>query len=282
MKHIISTILIFLTISTPSIAIEKEIISGISDKSLSETLLEKHSQDTTAIGDRIITIATEFINTPYKSKTIENGQKEKLTINLQTFDCTTFVETILALARTSIQKGKTFDTFVENLKMIRYRNGQISGYTSRLHYFCDWINENSVNRIISIITPENSCRCEVKTINFMTTHASLYPQLKEKKTKKIIAKQEKKLSTETICFIPKDSISNLKPEDIHNGDIIAILTDIKGLDFAHVGFAIIINGKVHLLHASSSAKKVIIDDRTISDYLNSYKSHLGICILRPQ
>ena len=38
------------------------------------------------------------------------------------------------------EKGNTtFDDYKAELEKIRYRDGVIDGYASRLHYFCDWI-----------------------------------------------------------------------------------------------------------------------------------------------
>ena len=42
-------------------------------------------------------IGREFINTPYKSGTLE-GSPEMLTVNLDEMDCTTFIETVVAMA----------------------------------------------------------------------------------------------------------------------------------------------------------------------------------------
>lgn len=282
MRNIIGCILILLSASATCLSAEKEFRCEKEDPATCSALLKKHSQDTTTIGERIITIAKEFVDAPYKGKTLEDGQKEKLILNLQSLDCTTFVESVLALARTSMQNDTTLKSFAGNLAKIRYRDGKSDSYADRLHYFSDWIMENSANGIITEIKPEDAIKCEEKKINFMTSNAGLYPPLKDKQTKEKIAEQEKLLSAGAVCFVPKEKIPYLKPGDIQNGDIVAILTDIEGLDFAHIGFAYIIDGEIHLFHASSAAKKVIIDERTLTEYLNSYKSHRGIRILRPQ
>ena len=55
---------------------------------------------------------------------------------------------------------------------------------------------------------------------------------------------------------------------------------IDGLDISHVGFATFVDGKIHLLHASSAKKEVIIDPLSLTDYLAKFKHHVGIKILR--
>lgn len=251
------------------------------DTATAVQILKKYAgMDNPDMGERIKQTAEEFLGTPYKGGTLE-GEPEMLRINLAVFDCTTFVETILALSRTSARSDTTFAGFAATLAAIRYRNGESDKYTERLHYFSQWIKCNTAEGIITEIIPhDNRAECETKEINFMSTHADLYPALRDKALIAEIEKAEKELSSDTICYIPKEKIPQLKPGEIQNGDIIAIVTGKKGLDITHVGIAVIQDGKPHLLHASSATKKVILDPRTLYEYLMHYTSHRGIRILR--
>ena len=67
---------------------------------------------------------------------------------------------------------------------------------------------------------------------------------------------------------------------IMDGDIIAITTKLPGLDIAHVGIAEYRNGKLHLLHASSTLGKVVVSDTPLSHMLNNNKSWTGIRVVR--
>jgi len=93
-------------------------------------------------GDLIVEIGRLFINKPYKGGTLDNVGKEKMIVNVSAFDCTTFVETVLALARCVADGKISHNQFMRNLKLIRYRQGKINGYSSRLHYFTDWLRDN--------------------------------------------------------------------------------------------------------------------------------------------
>ena len=57
-------------------------------------------------------------------------------------------------------------------------------------------------------------------------------------------------------YLKPGAIKNAKLSD---GDMVALITNTKGLDATHVGFIKIVDGVPHLLHASSKAGKVIID-----------------------
>lgn len=83
-----------------------------------------------------------------------------------------------------------------------------------------------------------------------------------------------------VSYIPKTSLNVSSEElDIKNGDIIAITTNIKGLDVVHTGFACWVDGKLHLLHASSVMKKVILDSQTLFEYSKNKKAHTGVRVI---
>lgn len=242
-------------------------------------LREKPAGESSSIGQRIRATAEEFVGTPYKGGTLE-GEPETLRINFGAFDCTTFVESVLALSLTAAAGDTTFNGFSSTLAAIRYSGGESDSYTKRLHYFSQWIKENAARGVIEEIIPRGITRCEVKKIDFMSRHAELYPALKEKGRVAEIAETERELSGDTVCYVPKEKIPQLEKGYIRDGDIIAIVTAKEGLDITHVGFAALLDGEPHLLHASSAAKEVVLDRRTLYQYLIHYPSHRGIRILR--
>jgi len=69
---------------------------------------------------------------------------------------------------------------------------------------------------------------------------------------------------------------------VQNGDLIAITTSIPGLDIAHVGLAIFVNERLHLFHASSTQKEVVISEETLQDYLKGITKNNGIIVARLQ
>ena len=72
-----------------------------------------------------------------------------------------------------------------------------------------------------------------------------------------------------------------KEKLINNGDLIAITTTVEGLDIGHVGIAIKMeDGKIHLLHAPTVSAKVQITEEPLSVYLQKYKRHSGVIVLR--
>ena len=234
----------------------------------------------------IIKLAKGFQGTPYAGGTLEAFPSERLVVRLDSVDCTTFVEYVLALAVTHDTgagwDSTTYSRFKQNLQQIRYRNGMVSGYSSRLHYFTDWIADNDKKGLVKEVTVHSPYAVRKVSLDFMTTHAQLYPALAKSEPMVNLMKQiENRWANYEMPYIPKAKLDLGKQKlKIHDGDILAIVTNIRGLDVVHVGFAYWMDGKLHLIHASSQAKKVIIDSRSLYDYSFHKKSHLGIRVIR--
>lgn len=230
--------------------------------------------------ESLMTIATSFLGSPYLEKTLEIGETESLVVNLSGFDCTTFVENVLAFNLTRDSPGKSFENFTDNLETIRYRNGKLDGYPSRLHYFTDWIKDNEKLGLVKDITNDLGGIMLEKSINFMGTHRNLYPFLADEENFRRIRQTEAELAKEELCYLPQNQIVPIESQ-LRSGDIIALATSIKGLDVTHTGFAIKRpNGRIHLIHASSSGE-VKISKEPLVDYLKKIKSNIGIIVARP-
>ena len=233
------------------------------------------------IGDVIAAIGKSFIGTNYVAHTLEKGKTETLVIDLTGLDCTTFLENALTFAR-CIKEGKTsFKDYENELTKIRYRNGKIDQYPSRLHYFSDWIYNNEQKGIVKNISKEIGGDPVEFDVDFMTTHPDSYVQLKDNpKFIPIIRKQEEAINKRTYYYIPKDTVAKVE-EKIKSGDLIAITSNVKGLDINHVGIAIRMDdGRIHFMHAPDVGYKVQITPEPLADYLTKFSKDTGIIVLR--
>lgn len=221
-----------------------------------------------------------FIGTPYQGGTLDRDSVERVVVRLDSLDCTTFVETITALTHCINNGDKDFNSFTKELEKIRYRNGVCNGYTSRLHYFSEWIYNNQTMGIVEEVYIDGATTTEERPINFMGCNADKYSGITNDIDLAQIKTTERVLSSIPFSYIPKDKVAQIGAKNIEEGDIIAIVTNIEGLDISHVGFATFVDGEVHLLHASSGKKEVIIDPLPLSDYLAKFKHHKGIKVVR--
>lgn len=231
--------------------------------------------------ETITGIARGFLGKPYAASVLENYTgDERLIVNTDSVDCTTFVEYVMAAYLSGGICAVTDTAFIRNVERIRYRGGKLEGYASRLHYFSDWINDNTEKGILTEVTDLFETAPAPGPVNFMSTHPEAYRQLRENPALiDSLRAIERQLSEMPAVFIPKELL-DAQTDKIREGDIIAIVTTVNGLDISHVGFATRKAGRVHLLHASLKYKKVVIDPAPLTEYLLSHKSQKGIRILR--
>ena len=72
----------------------------------------------------------------------ESPGAETLDAGVDAFECVSFIESTLAVARCAWESEPTASCFVGELEATRYRGGRMGDYASRLHYFVDWIGDN--------------------------------------------------------------------------------------------------------------------------------------------
>ena len=222
-----------------------------------------------------------FLGVPYVGKTLEY-EPERLIVNLREMDCMTFVENVLALAEASASGTPSWQTYLEKLQQIRYRDGKIEDYTSRLHYTSDWIYENEKKGLIADITKEIGGVPLAMDVSFVSTHPESYMQLQSHPEYiAVMAKKEKEINSRQYYYIPKEEIDKREAQ-IRTGDIVCFVTSIKGLDISHVGIIHKEGDKMTFIHASSGKKRVIINEESLQDYVLGIKKSKGIMVLRPQ
>lgn len=225
--------------------------------------------------------ANKFVGRPYVAHTLE-GEREYLTINVDEFDCTTFVETLVALTRSALAKSPTWYTFASNLEKIRYHGGMLDGYASRLHYISAWVVENSARGYVEEITASiPRAESQIKSLYYMTAHRDKYKAMANDSIYQEIKNLESGYNMHMFPFVNKN---NLIKKDVvaalQDGDIICLTTKIEGLDVTHLGIIQFKNGKPHLLNASSSKKKVVVDKYDLYEMIRNDRNCTGIRVIR--
>ena len=280
MKKISATIILALLSIA---AMPQKAIYTSTDSIKIENILRRsaNNEEASSTGERIISIANEFIGEKYVGGTLEQGAEEPLFISSTELDCTTFVELVIAIAKTANDAKCRFTDVRHDLETIRYHNGRNDGYTSRLHYISWWIADSAKTGIIEEVTSQISNKKQPLHLNFMSTHPGSYPMLADSPERiKQIELLEIPYRGIEVNYIPKEDVDYAGHENIKTGDIIAITTSIPGLDVAHMGFAYYTNGMLCIMHASSAKGMVIKDSTPLHDYLANNKRHTGIRVFR--
>lgn len=259
-------------------------VSGQSPKEQIESMLNEWMTKGKGLNTELY-FARQFIGVPYVAHTLEQDGDERLVVNLKQMDCTTLVETVTALTLCA-ESGKTsYDDYRKILTTLRYRNGLLNGYTSRLHYFTDWILDNTRLGLVEERQSPNPPFSAIQKVNvsYMSTHPSAYTALKSHyEWVKAIAQCERAISGKRFRYIPKSEVNDTRAmrAAVKDGDIIAITCNKKGLDIAHLGFAVWHKDGLHLLNASSIHHKVVEEPMTLRQYLKKHPSHTGIRIIK--
>lgn len=233
------------------------------------------------IGEVIVRVGETFLGTPYVAHVLEARGPEHLIVNMRGLDCVSFYENSLVIARCIKLNKMTFEEYKRQLQFIRYRNGVIEGYASRLHYTSDYFYEDEKRGVWKLIAKDLGGVPFKKRLDFMSTHPETYWQIREsEKVKAQIENMEKDIAHHEIYYIPKSDVAAIA-DKIHDGDILGMTTNIEGIDTSHTGVAVWKDKHVHLMHAPLSGQEVMISDYPLPEYLEHIKSMTGILIARP-
>lgn len=135
------------------------------DEAVVELISAAHQQADTITG-RIDYLSNAFVATqnPYVAEPLGEGSdafySQKPLYRLDVFDCTTFVETILALAATPMHNNEKMilRDFQHNINAIRYKEAQVSFYTRNHFPSADWIPNNIAAGFVEDISNEVALR----------------------------------------------------------------------------------------------------------------------------
>jgi hypothetical protein len=231
------------------------------------------------VAAQTLAVAKSFLGTPYVTGTLNSPGPETLTINLRELDCWTFMENSLAIALAAQTAKPAFDSLADFVQQLRYWGGTVDGYASRIHYFSGWLLQAEKAGHLRDLTRELGGIPYRKKIRYMSARPQKYPELKNPATLKKIQQTENRLNQHSWYFIPQEKIAKVE-HLLRDGDLIALTSWKNDLDISHQGFAIHQNGRIHLLHASSLGKRVLISAQPLQQYVRSQKGQTGIMVAR--
>lgn len=240
------------------------------------------------IGLRMTLLALELQGVPYLGYTLEIDDRiEAPSVNFGGLDCWTFFETVLGLARMLEQPKAAYapEDLLAEIQWTRYRGGRCTGsYLERIHYLNEWYLDNAARGNLTDLTAQLGV--DIPLVGRQSREMSVLwkgyrylrnnPELRPK-----MAALEEEISALPVRYIPKAKVKGIEAK-LRNGDIIGIVAKGQGGVCSHVGIILRPNtdGAAHFMHASSNYHKVTVDE-TISNYLATYTSNLGILVGRP-
>jgi hypothetical protein len=246
--------------------------------------------------ERLTRTTAFFIDTPSGLNPLGEGKglDPGPLYSTNVFDCTTYVETNLAIAL-----SKSLEEVPAVLNKIRYQNGEVD-YFRRNHFMVsDWIPANTrfVTDITATLSQDKSAyKTDKKPLNKTTWffHRVIDLIEKQKKTpKEILATlalvptlpiQEEKASYMLASFF-RDNEASLA-EKLPSVSIVMFIRNIPSTPTLvnHMGFILKKEGKLYLNHAPQ-AKPWHVQEVLLDDYFTDMDSHRapieGLLILKP-
>lgn len=204
-------------------------------------------------GERMKHVAGRLLNRPYIHNPLVGSptEAEVLVTRMDGFDCTTYLQTVLAIAL-----SKSLDDFLNWLREIRYRDGKI-GYQSRLHYTVDWAAYQISRGLLTDLTLGEEILTREKTLSF----------IKDLPPKQVVMR-----------FYPKRAIASVSRWLI-DGDLIYFTSSRRNLDVIHVGIIFRDSQRLFMRHAQAHRGRSV--ERDLNDFFRSSQFN-GFIINRPK
>lgn len=224
--------------------------------------------------DQLYAVANYFLGTKYGPW--EDGTEleslDDFNVDLETLDCVTFVEVVLALAKTAPAENiEQFEVdFMRLLAQLHYKNG-VPNFVSRNHFQClDWIENNKfcVEDITGVlIKAPSQAVAIIDKLSWLRLH-----KINQAQELELTSNLEKSFSVQKsqIAYIPTEYFLNsyaLFKQSFPEYSIVNIvrpnwdLTEQIGthLNISHLGFVFKDSKSQDLMfyHASSNPKKVV-------------------------
>ena len=248
---------------------------------INELLLKGHNSEINDANALVEFYARQLLGTPYVAHTLE-ADEEVLTINIHQLDCLTFIETLYALTRATLDGRYSWRDYAANIENVRYRGGEMGDYSSRIHYISEWIIDNHVRGNLEEITPDlPHADYMVKNIDYMTHHTDSYRQLKNDSA--MVEKIRRfELRNHRFPYLKRSWLNDKGVKSaLRSGDFVTLVTKVEGLDVSHNGIIIVDEkGDPYLLDASMSGGKVMLEPQPLFKFLEKSKTNIGIRVFR--
>lgn len=244
--------------------------------------------DTLPLGKAIVALGLTFVGATYTPATLEVPGPERLVVNLRAFDCVTLIENVLALVRFIREDGVALladppaarARYERYLREWRYRGGVLDGYPSRLHYFSEWLGDNAARGRVLLLAQGLGGVADADPLYFMSAHPTAYRQLADPVVRDSIVAIEARLGQgPPRWFLREDQIRQAEP-GIQDGDLIAAMSTLPGLDVAHTGIALWMDGRLHLLHAPLVGRSVEISELPLAERIRGIAAQDGVMVAR--
>ena len=206
-----------------------------------------------SIGERMKYVSGRLLGLPYIANPLIGSPNvpEELVTRMDAFDCTTYLQTVLALAL-----AKSTDEFVTRLREIRYVDGEVD-YYKRLHYTMDWAQYQVRRGLLVDLTLGEEIIVREKTLSF----------LKGIEPRRV-----------TMRYFAKTALGYVS-RWLVDGDLIYFISSRRDLDTFHVGMIFRNGSQVVMRHARHKRERVL--EQSLDEFFQR-SQFSGFIINRPK
>jgi N-acetylmuramoyl-L-alanine amidase-like protein len=221
------------------------------DTDAANRILES-ARDISELSQRLDRFSGDLLGRAYQEGSLGGGPaiEEEFRIDLQVFDCVTFIEVVLAFAL-----ADSTSDFIDKTRRIRYDQGHVDWF-HRNHYMVDWARNNERSGFVRNVTSG---------------------QLTAEKTCTLSLIEGLETKTTRFRYFPSEVLA-ANPSIVEDGDIILFVSTRETLDVFHTGFGFNWRGRIVLRHATRRAGLVV--DQYLDEFM-SQNQLAGIVLLRP-
>jgi hypothetical protein len=209
--------------------------------------------------------------------------RETLHVDFSRFECVSFIESTLAVARCGFHGEPTASCFEREIELSRYRGGVQRDYASRLHYFDDWIDDNEARHRVANLTKELGGEPFYRSYFHISSRVlprTGLPSNDLARLTRAVSLTESRLSEAPHAVLSRDAAPPVLG-GLQDGDLVAFVRDRPGLLVHHAGFVYRAGGKPRLLHASSYHRRVVLTREELARYLLRRPDRQGVIVARP-
>lgn len=247
------------------------------------------SDRTVPLGLATARVAQLAVGTPYEAHLLDAYLRrgdgpvpEPLTLSLTRFACNSFVESCVAVARAARVGGRpTWKGFGREVERMRYRSGLRGDYTTRLHYFSEWIADGDQRGLLRDIGFALGGVEDRRPLRYMTEHRDSYVALANDRTFKSVEEMEKRLDHVSRRVVPTARLAEVA-DRIQNGDVIGFATNTPGLDVTHCAVAVRDKrGVLRVAQPPLNGGVVEVSRNSLPEYVAQLRDASGIMVARP-
>ena len=205
-----------------------------------------------SVAEKVEILSGLRLGAPYEANGLVGSATtpELFTASLESYDCVTYVETVLALARSASAGG-----FAEELRRIRYGGGRVD-WARRNHYMTGWIRANARAGVVRTVPCGDLAVRKERLLDVV-------PGLPAQRAR--------------FTCVPKRRAKALSPR-LRTGDLVFFASTRSRLDVFHCGILLEGDGRWRMRHASRSRGGVVEQD--LAEFLAANRM-AGVLVVRP-